>query len=65
MQVTITTEVRTCYDCPHFTQTMEGPTCYEGMFYVFPEGRTGIHPDCPVKLDQEEEKRKKEQFCPA
>ena len=58
MKVTkiITVDVYKCTDCPHCSRSMDGVECdlltskygaYEG--FVFPEGRTSIHPKCPLK----------------
>lgn len=52
---TITAEVKRCQDCPYFMTNMDGPTCLEieritddwTKALIYPEGRDGIHPDCP------------------
>ena len=50
--------VTRCSDCPWVESTMDGAECikmrehwgeYEG--FVYPEGRTKIHPKCPLKLN--------------
>jgi hypothetical protein len=55
--VTISEEVERCVDCPHVRLTMDGSECalrvkmygeYQG--FINPEGRTGIHPECPILL---------------
>lgn len=52
--VTRTEEVSSCSECFNCQQSMDGPFCiflerklgdYMGM--VYPEGRNGIHPQCP------------------
>ena len=58
---TITAEVETCTECPFFVSVPDGPYClkmiedglenpYHAM--VFPEGRDGIHPNCPFLLEK-------------
>ena len=49
-------EVTRCIDCPYYFSDMDGGQCREmekkyGLYnaFVFPEGREGIHPKCPIK----------------
>ncbi len=55
MKVTINSDVYRCQDCPHCVASMDGPLCaaVKPEMNVYPEGRTGIHPDCPIR-DKEE-----------
>lgn len=56
MKVTKSVNVTRCIDCPYYQHSMDGGVCEEledirGVYngFVLPEGRTQIHPDCPLK----------------
>ena len=53
MIVTIEKSVNSCNECPHRVSSMDGPYCpklfkVNNWGGVYPEGRTKIHPQCPL-----------------
>jgi len=52
---TVVENVERCQDCPYYRHFKEGPECEHKDFpakwpynIIFPEGRDGIHPKCPL-----------------